>query len=155
MEENRCKNIPLKKKKKKIRSKIKSYQHLFIEIFSPFEENTRISKSRNKEEKSQRKIGGDTPRVKCQTQRDKDLRSVPPPPPSYEGCGVLQRGLITGERERERGRAGQDAHRSDDALLCRETMVAVARPSRCREIVGRRVKDRQHRLFIRPPCNGI
>lgn len=63
-------------------------------------------------------------RVKCQTQRDKDLRSVPAPPPS-------SRGLIIGERE-----AWQDTWRmrigfqSDDALLCRETMA------RCQEIVG-------------------
>lgn len=63
-------------------------------------------------------------RVKCQTQRDKDLRSVPASPPS-------SRGLIIGERE-----AWQDTWRmrigfqSDDALLCRETMA------RCQEIVG-------------------
>lgn len=56
-----------------------------------------------------------------------------PPPSSYEVVESSRVDSLPG-----RGIAGyvEDAHRLPDALLCRETMVAVARPSRCREIVG-------------------
>lgn len=104
----------------------------------PFEEDENLEESKQRGERlaknAWRQREGDTPRVKCQTQRDKDLRSVPPPPsPSYEVVESSRVDSLPG-----RGIAGyvEDAHRLPDALLCRETMVAVARPSRCREIVG-------------------
>ncbi|KAK1125235.1 hypothetical protein K0M31_005608 [Melipona bicolor] len=54
------------------------------------------------------------------------------------------------------------ASASDDALLCRETMAAVARPSRLPRN-GWYVKEANYLLamgrctclFIEPPCNGI
>lgn len=106
----------------------------------PFEEDENLEESKQRGERlaknAWRQREGDTPRVKCQTQRDKDLRSVPPPPPPPSSYEVVESSRV--DSLPGRGIAGyvEDAHRLPDALLCRETMVAVAQPSRCREIVG-------------------